>query len=94
MIFDEELTKAMTNLGYELEKKPESGAEVSFIKGAHKIEIYLSDGEWYIFSESRDRAKAEEGYSFNESYALSGEEMGALRDMLSEAERKIEENGG
>lgn len=91
-LFDEALIKTVENLGYELEPKTESGADVSFIKGAHKIEIYYSDGEWYIFSESRDRAKAEEGYMFNESYALSGKELSALNDILTEAGRKV--NGG
>ena len=94
IIFDSGLTHDIEELGYTVELSPDSGAEVCFTKGAHKIEIYRNDGEWFIFSESTRRRKTDEGYYENESVGLSNTEINIVNDMLQKAEFRIKMNGG
>lgn len=93
IIFDSDLTHDMEELGYSVEVLPESGAEVKFVKGSHKIEIYLSDGEWFIFSEALNRTKADIGYSMTESVGLSLKELKVIDDILNEAGRRLKDGG-
>lgn len=93
VIFDSDITRGIEELGYEVRQKPESGAEVQFLKDSHKIEIYLSDGEWFIFSESTNRQKAEDGYYMHESIGLSVEEFMAIEDILDKAGRRLKDGG-
>lgn len=93
IIFDSDLTHDMEELGYSVQTLPESGAEVQFVKGSHKIEIYLSDGEWFIFSESLNRTRSENGYSMTESIGLSMKELEVIDDILNKAGRKLKDGG-
>lgn len=93
IIFDSDLTHDMEELGYSVQTLPESGAEVRFVKGSHKIEIYLSDGEWFIFSESLNRTRSENGYSMTESIGLSMKELEVIDDILNKAGRKLKDGG-
>ena len=94
IIFDSDVTHDIEELGYSVELYPESGAEVRFVKGAHIIELYFEDGEWFVFSESRERKKSEEGYMFNESVGLSKKELDVIDDILARARLRMFANGG
>ena len=94
IIFDSDVTHDIEELGYAVELNPNSGAEVKFTKGAHIIELYFEDGEWFVFSESRDRKKSEEGYMFNESVGLSKKELDVIDDILARARLRMFANGG
>lgn len=94
IIFDSDVTHDIEELGYSVELNPESGAEVRFVKGAHKIELYFEGGEWFVFSESRERKKSEEGYMYNESVGLSKKELYAIDDILARAQSRMFVNGG
>ena len=94
IIFDSDVTHDIEELGYEVQLNPESGAEVAFVKGTHKIELYFEDGEWFVYSESVNRRKADEGYMFNESIALSKKEIDIIDDILAKARFRMHVNGG
>lgn len=94
IIFDSNVTHDIEELGYSVELNPESGAEVRFVKGTHKIELYFVRGEWFVFSESRERKKSEEGYMFNESVGLSKKELDVIDDILARARLRMFANGG
>ena len=94
MIFDSDVTYDIEKLGYSVELDPESGAKVRFVKGAHKIELYFEDGEWFVFSESKERKKSEEGYMYNESVGLSKNELDVIDDIIAKAELRMFANGG
>ena len=96
IIFDSDLTHDIEELGYSVEQLPDTGSEVRFIKGAHKIELYYSDGEWFIFSESTNRMRSDAGYMSNESIGLSLKEIEIINDMIDKANKRLKEtdNGG
>ena len=94
VIFDSDVTHDIEELGYAVELNPDTGAEVRFVKGTHKIELYFEDGEWFVFSESRERKKSEEGYMFNESIGLSKKELDVIDDILARARLRMFANGG
>ena len=94
IIFDSDVTRDIEELGYDVVLNPDSGAEVAFIKGAHKIELYFEDGEWFVYSESLKRKKSDEGYMFNESIGLSKKEIDIIDDILAKARFRMFTNGG
>lgn len=88
MIFTGDLTHDIEELGYETQPLPESGAEVVFTKGDHKIELYHTDGEWFIFSESVTRRKSEDGFFMHEAIGLSNTEVDIINAMIEAADKE------
>ena len=94
ILFDSDVTHNIEELGYDVVLNPDSGAEVAFIKGAHRIELYFEDGEWFVYSESLKRKKADEGYMFKESVGLSKKELDVINDILAKVIFRMIVNGG
>ena len=97
MIFTPEVTHDMEELGYDTQPLSENGAEVVFTKGDHKIELYHTDDEWFIFSESVRRAKSVDGYSMHEAIGLSNKEIEIINAMIDIVDKEYKKeiiNGG
>ena len=89
IIFDSDVTHDIEELGYSVELNPATGAEVRFVKGSHMIELYFEDDEFFVYSESTERKKSDEGYMFNESVGLSKKELQIIEDIITMAWWKL-----